>query len=123
MTDTLSPTPPETRTSAAGLTVLIVLMLGVAAWMYTQRTTAAPSADTSTSVPATARPSELTGFRPDAWFLPDDDLLGFVEIASGSFLMGGDPRPTRRLSRTSAGPAQWPGARSICRRFTSAATR
>ncbi len=27
-------------------------------------------------------------FRADAWFLPDEDLLGFVEIPDGSFTMG-----------------------------------
>ena len=31
-------------------------------------------------------------FRPDAWFLPHDPLLGFVGIPSGPFLMGSDPR-------------------------------
>ena len=36
-------------------------------------------------------PADLAGFRPDAWFLPDDDLLGFVEIPAGPFLMGSDP--------------------------------
>jgi formylglycine-generating enzyme required for sulfatase activity len=30
-------------------------------------------------------------FRADAWFLPDEPLLGFVEIPAGSFLMGSDP--------------------------------
>lgn len=30
-------------------------------------------------------------FRADAWFLPDEDLLGFVEIPAGPFLMGSDP--------------------------------
>ena len=39
----------------------------------------------------TANPSELQGFRADAWFLPDDPLLGFVEIPAGPFLMGSDP--------------------------------
>jgi sulfatase-modifying factor enzyme 1 len=29
-------------------------------------------------------------FRPDAWYLPDEPLLGFVEIPPGSFLMGSD---------------------------------
>ena len=29
-------------------------------------------------------------FRPDAWFLPDEPLLGFVEIPAGPFLMGSD---------------------------------
>ncbi len=27
-------------------------------------------------------------FRPDCWFLPNDNLLGFVEIPAGKFLMG-----------------------------------
>jgi formylglycine-generating enzyme required for sulfatase activity len=29
-------------------------------------------------------------FREDAWYLPDDPLLGFVEIPAGPFLMGSD---------------------------------
>jgi formylglycine-generating enzyme required for sulfatase activity len=35
--------------------------------------------------------SDLPGFRSDAWFLPADELLGFVEISEGPFLMGSDP--------------------------------
>ncbi|NMB89984.1 MAG: SUMF1/EgtB/PvdO family nonheme iron enzyme [Chloroflexi bacterium] len=31
-------------------------------------------------------------FRPDAWFLPDEPLLGFVKIPAGPFLMSSDPR-------------------------------
>jgi len=27
-------------------------------------------------------------FRPDAWYLPDDPMLGFIEIPAGSFTMG-----------------------------------
>jgi formylglycine-generating enzyme required for sulfatase activity len=38
---------------------------------------------------AAARP-ELSGFRGDAWFLPDDELLGFVEVPAGPFAMGSD---------------------------------
>ena len=30
-------------------------------------------------------------FRADAWFLPDEPLLGFVEIPAGPFQMGSDP--------------------------------
>ncbi len=37
-----------------------------------------------------AAPVELSGFRDDAWFLPDDELLGFVEVAAGRFVMGSD---------------------------------
>ena len=31
-------------------------------------------------------------FRADAWFLPDEPLLGFVEIPDGTFWMGSDPK-------------------------------
>jgi formylglycine-generating enzyme required for sulfatase activity len=31
-------------------------------------------------------------FRPDAWSLPDEPLLGFVEIPAGPFLMGSNPQ-------------------------------
>lgn len=30
-------------------------------------------------------------FRADSWYLPDEPLLGFVEIPAGPFLMGSDP--------------------------------
>ena len=30
-------------------------------------------------------------FRPEAWFLPSEPLLGFVEIPAGPFRMGSDP--------------------------------
>ncbi len=45
------------------------------------------------SAPAeSADPSPgLPGYRADLGHLPDDPLLGFVEIAEGSFLMGSDP--------------------------------
>lgn len=35
--------------------------------------------------------NQLQGFRPDVWFLPNDELLGFVAIPKGSFPMGSDP--------------------------------
>ncbi len=31
-------------------------------------------------------------FRPEAWYLPDEPLLGFVEIPAGPFLMGSDQK-------------------------------
>ena len=36
-------------------------------------------------------PAEVAGFRAAAWYLPDADLLGFVEIPAGPFTMGSDP--------------------------------
>jgi formylglycine-generating enzyme required for sulfatase activity len=35
---------------------------------------------------------DLSRFRADAWYLPEDDLLGFVHIPGGPFPMGSDPR-------------------------------
>jgi len=41
--------------------------------------------------PATALPIATPRLLPDAWYLPDEDLLGFVEVPGGSFVMGADP--------------------------------
>jgi formylglycine-generating enzyme required for sulfatase activity len=37
-------------------------------------------------------------FRADAWFLPDEPLLGFVEIPAGPFLMGSNKDRDRQAS-------------------------
>jgi formylglycine-generating enzyme required for sulfatase activity len=37
------------------------------------------------------RTSETSGMRVSAWYLPDDDMLGFVKIPAGTFAMGSDP--------------------------------
>jgi formylglycine-generating enzyme required for sulfatase activity len=34
---------------------------------------------------------DATRFNADAWYLPADELLGFVEIPAGQFTMGSDP--------------------------------
>ena len=92
-----------------GRTVLVVLMLGVATWMYSQRPT--PSSAASAEAGATpfpeATPTALAGFRPDAWYLPDDPLLGFVEIPAGPFQMGGDPTTDPQAFENE----RWSGAR------------
>ncbi len=80
---------PRRSPASVGLGVLAVLMLGVTAWLYSQRSAVSPAA-TGHTPPLEAMPTDLPGFRPDAWFLPDDARLGFVEIPAGSFLMGGD---------------------------------
>ena len=52
----------------------------------------APDTGAADAAPVpTAPPDDLAGFRSDAWFLPDDALLGFVEIPAGPFRMGSDP--------------------------------
>ena len=48
-----------------------------------------------------------SGLRSDAWFLPDEELLGFVEVPAGPFLMGSDPA----IDRLAFDNEWWPGAR------------
>ena len=94
MTDsTVDLTPPGTavRPSAAGLSVLVLLVLGVGGWMFVQRPGPDAPAVTAATIPASAAPASLPGFRSDAWFLPDDERFGFVEIAAGPFVMGAGP--------------------------------
>ena len=55
----------------------------------------------------TASFGDPSGLRSDAWFLPDEDLLGFVEVPTGPFLMGSDPA----IDRLAFDNEWWPGAR------------
>lgn len=89
----MSSLPPETEpaplpNSAIGLTIIGALTLGVAGWLTANR----PSSESD--VTGTVAPAESTPARSgsDAWSLPDDELLGFVEIPAGAFSMGSDPR-------------------------------
>jgi hypothetical protein len=43
------------------------------------------------STPAASVDQSLDAFRSDAWMLPDDEMLGFVEIPAGAFTMGSNP--------------------------------
>ena len=49
------------------------------------RTSSSSFSPFSPSAPSSSR------FRADAFFLPDDETLGFVEIPAGTFVMGSDP--------------------------------
>jgi formylglycine-generating enzyme required for sulfatase activity len=66
-----------------------------------------PGADVEGLSGLTASIGDLSGFRSDAWYLPDEELLGFVEIPAGPFLMGSDPA----LDRMAFDNEWWPGAR------------
>jgi len=71
--------------AGAGALVLAVWgALELSTWLTPQ-----PAANPRTA--AVVLPTSLTGFRPDLWYLPDDELLGFVEIPAGPFTMGSDP--------------------------------
>ena len=78
-------------TSIGTVVAVVALIVGVALWMQRQpsRPVTLPGAE---GIPLqTAAPQKLPGFRSDAWFLPDEDLLGFVKIPAGPFLMGSVP--------------------------------
>ena len=82
---------------AAGAAALVL-----AVWVSLRLSQAPPDTDAFGARPS-ASPSAplavvepelgggLGGFRPDAWYLPDDSTLGFVEIPQGPFVMGSDP--------------------------------
>lgn len=80
-----SPAPPS---DARGIAVIAALTLAAAGWLYSQR----PDAGAAATVRITSDSTALPGFRKDAWFLPDDELLGFTEIPGGPFRMGSDPK-------------------------------
>ncbi|MEX2570763.1 MAG: SUMF1/EgtB/PvdO family nonheme iron enzyme [Gemmatimonadota bacterium] len=71
--------------------VLGALVVIVGAWSYLQLARSVPSAEAAR--PASPPPPEpdLPGFRSDLGYLPNDDMLGFVPIPAGPFVMGSDP--------------------------------
>jgi formylglycine-generating enzyme required for sulfatase activity len=71
-----------------GLTIMCLAIIFVAVWMTLQSQQQMNSATTELSSPEQA---PITGFRANAWFLPDEPLLGFVRIPSGPFAMGSNP--------------------------------
>ena len=81
---------------SVGGAVIILLICVVSAWLYTQRPALLLTSSSSSSA-VRIDPSELEGFRPDVWFLPDEELLGFVEVPAGPFLMGSDPNHDQML--------------------------
>ena len=82
---------PAGSTWIGGAAALVTFLLAAALWIaYPAAPASSPAAGNARVLPG-ADLFELTGFRSDAWFLPDDELLGFVEIPAGSFLMGSDP--------------------------------
>ena len=88
---TSPPAPADTGSPGViGPAILAVLVAGAAVWLGAQPAPGDGGA-TAGPPPAPAMPAELPGFRADAWFLPDDAELGFVEIPAGPFSMGADP--------------------------------
>lgn len=86
------PAPADTGSPGViGPAILAVLVAGAAVWLGVQPVPGGRGATAGAPSPAPVIPAELPGFRADAWFLPDDAQLGFVEIPAGPFPMGADP--------------------------------
>ena len=74
------------RGRLAGLTVVIIATLFSAFTLVQEKASLAEDKD----IPISTSESSA-GFNPQFWYLPDEPLLGFVEIPAGEFLMGSDP--------------------------------
>ncbi|MBS24843.1 MAG: hypothetical protein CMQ28_04285 [Gammaproteobacteria bacterium] len=68
-----------------GFTTMTIIIAFVAYWMSQQ------GSITTYSEIRSSDTEELEGFSSEAWYLPDDNLFGFVEIPTGEFTMGSDP--------------------------------
>ena len=80
--------PAPTSTSRAlGFAALLAIVAFVAVWMYYLSNSLA----NSDSDQADFEIAPMEGFSSEAWFLPDDELLGFVIIPAGTFVMGSNP--------------------------------
>jgi formylglycine-generating enzyme required for sulfatase activity len=95
------------RPSKIAVPLAALLIVG-AVWLALQLSRSAP-AGSRTETPSPTAALELPGLRSDTWFLPAEELLGFVEIPAGVFLMGSDPAVDPRafdLERWSSTSAQ-----------------
>ena len=92
--------------SIGGVAFVAALVLAVAVWMSLQRERSEPRIDLERLSRLTASLGDRSGFRSDAWFLPDEELLGFVEVPVGPFLMGSDPT----IDSLAFDNEWWPGA-------------
>jgi formylglycine-generating enzyme required for sulfatase activity len=98
-----APQPVESQRAVwIGFAVLAALV-AVVAIVLLQARSSAGERPVQYSIPPDA---QMDRFRPDAWFLPSDDLLGFVEIPAGPFLMGSDPA----RDPLAFDNERWPGA-------------
>lgn len=94
--------------SFGGMAFVAVLVLAVAVWMALQPQRSESDGDVDRISRLMAGFGDPMGVRSDAWFLPDEELLGFVEIPAGPFLMGSDPT----IDRLAFDNEWWPGVLS-----------
>lgn len=73
-----------------GFAIVCAIVAVTALWLATRgREALRPIAAT----PSLLQSKDLDRFRADAWYLPNEPLLGFVKIPAGTFLMGSRPNP------------------------------
>ena len=85
---------------------MVALVLAVAVWMSFQRPQPESAVNMERASRLTASFGDPSSFRSDAWFLPDEELLGFVEVPAGPFLMASDPA----IDPLAFDNEWWPGA-------------
>jgi len=88
----MSTVPKEKSQATGGLAILAVIVVLSAGWIGRE---AKRLASQATAAPVLLELKDAPGlirFRDDAWYLPKETLLGFVEIPGGNFVMGSDPR-------------------------------
>jgi formylglycine-generating enzyme required for sulfatase activity len=94
--DVSAPLPrSELLSRRTGLAFLAAIVTFVAAWLTYQGMSMESDLAQARLPPPISESPSLRRFRSDAFYLPDDPLLGFVEIPAGAFLMGSDPRVDR----------------------------
>jgi len=84
----------EFITRGVGFAILCAITAFIAIWLSTQGAKALQPV--KQLLPALAQTPDLARFRADAWNLPNEKLLGFVEIPAGAFTMGSDPQVDRQ---------------------------
>ena len=77
--------PSQPASSRTGIVLLALIVALVFFWLYRNGAALSPT------VGQVETPATLDGFRSDAWMLPDETLLGFVEVPAGAFIMGSNP--------------------------------
>lgn len=74
------------------LAAVLILTLAATALTLARRTAGGVGGGDDARASSPAPSVEVPGFRADRLYLPDEDLLGFVWIDAGEFIMGSDSR-------------------------------
>lgn len=84
------------ESNQVGFIILAILSLFVASWMWLQASTIESNSNSSSISGRFEEFGTLENFNEDSWFLPNDAMLGFVEVPDGPFTMGSNPSRDRQ---------------------------